>query len=62
MLNLLTKNSTDSLGVLARNKGIDYKNLSYKIVFHDETNVRSHEINFLKMFDTLYGLLIFSFC
>ena len=30
----------------------------YKIIFYDETNVKSHEINFLKKFGTLYGLLI----
>ena len=47
-----SKRSIDSLDVLARNEGIDYKNMSYKIIFNDETN-----INFFKTFGTLYGLL-----
>ena len=51
------KKSINSLEVLARNEDIDYKNLSYKIVFYDETDVKSHEISFLKKFGTLYGLL-----
>ena len=51
------KRSTNLLKVLVRNESIDYKNLSFKTVFYDETNDRSHEINLLKKFGTLYGLL-----
>ena len=42
------KKSVNSLEILARNEGIDYKNLSYKIVFYDETDVKLPEINFFK--------------
>ena len=42
------KRSTNSLEALAKNKRIDYTSLSYKILFYSETNVRSHENNFLK--------------
>ena len=31
--------------------------MSYKVLFYDETSVKSHEINFLKKYDTLYSLL-----
>ena len=51
------RKSINSLEVLAKNESIDYKNLSYKILFHDETDVGSHEIIFLKKFSTLYDLL-----
>ena len=34
-----------------------YESLSYKILFYDEDNVRSHETNFLKTYGTLYDLL-----
>ena len=36
---------------------IDHKNLSYKVLFYDEDNVRSHKINFSKKYGTLYNLL-----
>ena len=54
---LFNKRCINSLEVFARNEVIDYKNLSYKILFYNETNARSHEINFSKNFGTLYGLL-----
>ena len=31
--------------------------MSYKILFYDEDNIRSHEINFLKKYGTFYNLL-----
>ena len=51
------KKSINFLEILARNEGIDYKNLSYKIVFYDETVAKSHEISSLKNFGTSYGFL-----
>ena len=38
---------------------IDYENLSYKKIFYDEHNVRSHKTNcfFLEKYGTLYNLL-----
>ena len=55
--NSFNKRIIDTVKGFSKSEGIDYKNLSYKILFHDETNVKSHEINFLKNFYTLYGLL-----
>ena len=51
------KRNIDSLEVLARNEGINHKSLSYKILFGDETDVKSHKINFFKKFVILHGLL-----
>ena len=36
---------------------INYEDLSYRILFYEETSVKSHEINFLKKYGTLYSLL-----
>ena len=35
----------------------DSKSLSYQILFYDEDNVRSHEINFLEKYGMLYDFL-----
>ena len=52
-----SRKNTNSLETFARNESIDYKNLSYKIIFYDETDVKSHEFSFLKRFGTLHDLL-----
>ena len=50
-----------SLNVLEKHaindKKIDYKRLSYMVLFYDEDNVTSHEINCLEKYGTLYDLL-----
>ena len=43
--------------VPANNENTDYKTLSYKIYFSDDDVNRSHVIDFLIIFGTLYDLL-----
>ena len=46
------------LKILAKNENkIDYKDLSYKMLFSEENIVKSHEINFLEKYGMLYDLL-----
>ena len=43
---------------LAANENkINYEDLSYKILFNDETDIRSHKIIFLKKYGTIHRLL-----